>query len=278
MGNTMVCPVGYGAGGGTGTCVKLCPADKGFDNREVGGEARCVYTQDPTKFVRLQPAPIVVITAPQGTTPKAPSLDDLKASHPALYPAYKQAEDDFASKSEVLLGTIARETQVRDAFKELQTAEEARDTAPQAYQAARNRYYTLTKGESWIATERQRLLNAEVLPEVSPYLQSINLLAERQAQQSGTKQAVGAVKSKLLSLKDDFDATTSALSQQVTELRNQIELQKRRATTEKAQTMDWFANLLLIALAGGLIFILIRRIRGTTSPAAPAYTPPKSYR
>jgi hypothetical protein len=200
----------------------------------------------------------------------APTVASLQTNRPALYPAYKEAQDDFASKKAVLLNQIATSKRVADAFRELQVAENARGENPQAYQNARNRYYTLTQGDTWQATERQRLLNAEVLPEIAPYFQSISFMAERQTQQAGTKTAVDAVKAKLITLKDDFRTTTTTLMKQVTELRNQIELQRRRATQQQAKTSEWFINLILIVLSLVVIYILYRRIM---RPAAP---PPRS--
>jgi hypothetical protein len=188
-----------------------------------------------------------------------------------LYSSYKEAQDDFASKKSTLLGQISTSRLVSDAFRDLQAAENARGTNPQGYQNARARYYKLTQGDAWESTERQRLLNAEVLPAITPYLQSINFIAERQTQQAGTKTAVDAVKSRLVSLKDDFRTTTSTLMKQVDELRNQIELQKRRAMEQKAQTSDWFVNVVIVILSLVVIYILYRRI---AAPAAPKTSVP----
>jgi hypothetical protein len=197
-------------------------------------------------------------------------MEWVKTNRAGQYPALKEALDDFTSKRSALMATISQDRLVADAFRQLQTAENARGVNPQGYQAARNRYYTLTQGDAWDSTERQRVLTSEVLPEITPYLQSINFMAERQSQQAGTKTAVNAVKSKLISLKDDFRITTTTLAAQVTELRNQIELQKRRAVQQQAKTSEWFINLILIALSLVVIYILYRRItRPTTLTARP---------
>ena len=89
-----------------------------------------------------------------------------------------------------------------------------------------------------------------------------------------TKTATDAVKTKLLSLKDDFQKTTTTLSKQVTELRNQIELEKRRAVVQSQQTNEWFVNLILIVLSLVVIYVLYRRVtRKPTSMYRSAYTP-----
>lgn len=269
MPDTTACPVGF-VSSTSGQCVPSCPSTDGLENRLVGQEPRCVYRQDTTQYFALKSSPIVPLSSP---TDFAPTVAWLQTNRPALYTSYKDAQDDFATKKALLLSQIATSRQVSDAFRELQAAENARGTNPQAYQNARNRYYTLTQGDTWQATERQRVLNAEVLPEIAPYLQSINFMAERQTQQAGTKTAVNTVKSKLISLKDDFKLTTTTLSKQVTELRNQIELQKRRAIEAQVKTSDWFINLILIVLSVVVIYILYRRITRPTTFKSRSVTP-----
>lgn len=267
MPDTTACPVGF-TSGTTGQCVPTCPSASGLENRLVNGEARCVYRQDTTKFFALQQSPIVTLNSP---TDFAPTVAWLQTNRPALYSSYTSAQADFDTKKALLLAQISTSQQVADAFKDLQTAENTRGDNPQAYQMARNRYYTLTQGDAWAANERLRLLNAEVLPEITPYLQSINFMTSRQAQQDQTKTAVSAVKSKLMSLKDDFRTTTGTLMKQVDELRNQIELQKRRSLQAQAQTSDWFVNLVIIALSLVVIYLLYRRI--VRPPAKKPVTP-----
>lgn len=265
MGN---CPSGFTPVGLQ--CVVTCPQGDSLENRVVGSESRCVYTADPTKYVVLKPAASIQV---KETDPE-PTMEWVKTNRPANYPAFKASLDDFTTKKAALMATISQQALVANAYREMQVAENARATDPQGYQNARNRYYRLTQGDSWEAAERARLLNAEVLPEITPYLQSINFVAERQTQQAGTKSAVDAVKSKLVSLKDDFRTTTTTLMKQVDELRNQIELQKRRAVADRAKTSEWFVNLILIALSLVVIYLLGRRLmRPASAPSSgQAYT------
>jgi hypothetical protein len=265
MGN---CPSGFTPLGLQ--CVVTCASEDSLTNRFVNNEPRCAYTADETKFFVLKPAPSFQLDA----TDPPPTMEWVRTNRAAQYPALKEALDDYTTKRSALMATISQDRLVTDAFRQLQAAENARAQNPQAYQAARNRYYTLTQGDTWTAAERKRVLDAEVLPEITPYFQSINFMAERQAQQAGTKTAVTAVKSKLISLKDDFQMTTSTLMKQVTELRNQIELQKRRAIQQQAKTSEWFVNMILIVLSLVVIYILYRRITRPAAPASktPAYT------
>lgn len=260
MGN---CPSGFTPVGLQ--CVVTCSSEDSLTNRIVNNEPRCTYTGDDTKFFVLKQAPSFML---KDGDPE-PTMEWVKTNRAGQYPALKEALDDYTTKRAAMMTTISQQRLIADAFKALQTAENARGTDPQGYQNARNRYYTLTQGETWADTERQRVLNAEVLPAITPYLQSINFIAERQTQQAGTKTAVDAVKSRLVSLKDDFRTTTSTLMKQVDELRNQIELQKRRAIEQQAQTSDWFVNVVIVILSLVVIYILYRRIVAPAKPAAP---------
>jgi hypothetical protein len=200
-----------------------------------------------------------------------PTLESIQVSHPAQYPALKAAFDDYTTKREALLGEITREQQIATSFRALQAAENSRAQNPEGYQEARTAYYTLTQGQDWLSAERSRLLNAEVIPAVSSYIQSINDITERKAQQDTTKAVVGSVQSKLISLKDDFRATTSTLMKQVDVLKTQIELEKRRAVVQTQQTYDWLVNLVLVIVSLVVIVMLARKLFAS-SPSRPAYT------
>jgi hypothetical protein len=265
MGNGFSCPTGFTAAIGI-QCAPVCPADKGLENRVVSNEARCIYSADPTQFF-----PLKLATMYMNETPQSPqqTLEWIQAKRPSLYPAYKAAKDDFDGKLGALLQVLDRKKQI---------AEGSRDRAPQAYQDARIRYYTLVNGDDWMATERRRVLNAEVLPAVVSYVQSINSLSERQAQQTSTKTAVDAVKEKLISLKDDFRTTTTTLSKQVTALQNQIEIEKRRAAVQTQQTSEWFINLILVIVSLVVIVMLARRVMARAAKGPSTYTSSTSPR
>lgn len=266
MGN---CPSGFTPVGLQ--CVVTCPSADNLENRIVNGESRCVYTADATKFFVLKMAPTIQLNA----TDPEPTLEWVRVNRAGQYPALKSAMDDFTNKKAALMSTISRDQQVATSFRALQAAENARAQAPDAYQAARTAYYTLTQGQDWLAAERSRLLNAEVIPQVSAYIQSINDVTERKAQQETTKSVVGTVQSKLISMKDDFRATTATLTKQVDALKNQVEIEKRRAVVQQQQTYEWVINLLLIAVLLVVVGVLARKFlaRGSEKPK-----PPSTYR
>lgn len=269
MGNGYSCPSGFNSAGFL-QCVPTCPADKGFEARVAGNEPRCVYTDDPTQFIRLKLAPMYM-NAAVDSPPQ--TLEWIRTNRPSLFPAYKSSQDDLTAKLTAVLQAIDKTKQIADAFKALQAAEDMRDTSPQAYQDARIRYYSLVRGPEWAASERARVLNADVMPTVASYARTISDITARKAQQDRTKDVVGLVTSKLISMKNDFRTTTNTLTKQVDVLKTQVELEKRRAVVQQKQTSDWFLNVLLVILSLVVIVLLARKLWSrSAAPEAPAYT------
>lgn len=260
------CPVGFDPSPtNANACVAQCPSSDGFELRVRDGVPACVYTADSTRLYTLDQ-----VNAVARINGAIPTLAELPTADKVRYDQAKSAAD---AKRTTLLTTIGQAKLQSDAFSALQTAENARDTAPEAYQAARTRYYTLTKGSGWLETERTRLLNAEVLPAVASYIRSINDVTERKTQQDTTLGVVGVVKSKLVSMKDDFRTTTATLSKQIDALKSQIEIDRRLATTEVQRSYDWALNLLLIALSLVVVYMLVRKLMNKASAPAPAAAP-----
>jgi hypothetical protein len=261
------CPSGFTTATGM-QCAPICPADKGFESRVIGTDTQCVYTGDKSQFISLKLTPMYINPSPN-SPPQ--TLEWIQINRPALYAGYKTSQDEFTAKLTTLLQEIDKAKQIADAFKQLQAAEDIRDTSPQAYQDARIRYYGLVKGPEWATSERARVLNADVMPTVASYAQTISDITARKAQQDKTKDVVGLVTSKLISMKNDFRATTTTLSKQVDVLKNQVELEKRRAVVQQQEQSDWFLNVLLVILSLVVIVLLARKL--WSRPAAPpAYT------
>jgi hypothetical protein len=74
-------------------------------------------------------------------------------------------------------------------------------------------------------------------------------------------------------MKNDFRTTTDTLTKQVDVLKNQVELEKRRAVVQKQETNTWFLNILLVILSLVVIVLLARKLWSRpAAPSAPAYT------
>jgi len=252
------CPSGFQISPtGEFSCVHECSRVQGFELRTVAGTPACVYVDRPATYFSLR------------LLPGSPTTPEQMAQ-------YTTATEEYNNALEVALNGISKETRMDDAFKALQAAENARDTAPQAYQEARVRYYTLLNGNEWLNEEQQRILNAEAKPKAETYLATFTDLTTRRQQQQQTMDVMNAVKDKVLSMKDDFQMTTNVFSKQIAELKNQIQLESKSkvaTTTTVMSWMDTLLNIVLVAILLVAVFVIgrtvVTRMSSTYSPSAP---------
>ena len=269
MGNQ--CPQGFQLNPTTPfTCVVQCPAEKGFTFLPVNGVPSCVYKDDNSYAVNLLVAPGVEVKEGESL----PTVEELQTKNPAAFQKYKEAQSDFDTKFPVVYSQIEKQIETTNAFKELQAAENARDQSPEAYQAARVRYYTLVKGEDWVDEEKQRVAAAEVAPAVSKYEREYSDLTSRISQQQKTIDLATSVKDKILSVRDEMRYSANTFSKQIDDLRNQINLERKKHEEEKlTSTWSWFdifLNVLLIFVSVYVIYILFKKM--TTPKPYPTTT------
>ena len=249
------CPSGFQISPtGEFSCVHECPTTQGFELRTVAGAPACVYVDRPATYFSLR------------ILPGSPTT-------PAQLAQYTAAAEEYTNAYQVAVNGLSRQTRLEDAFKALQTAENARDTAPQAYQAARIRYYTLLEGEEWAEQERTRILNAEAKPKADQYLAQFTDLMTRRNQQQQTMDVVTAVKDRVLSMKDDFQMTTNVFSKQIAELKNQIQLESKAKTETASALVGWIDTLLNGLLIAALLVAVFVIGRAVVSRATSANTP-----
>ena len=249
------CPSGFQISPtGEFSCVHECPTTAGFELRTVAGAPACVYVDRPATYFSLR------------ILPGSPTTPEQLAQ-------YAAATEEYNNAYQVAVNGLSRQSRLEDAFKALQAAENARDTAPQAYQAARVRYYIILEGDEWANQERQRILNAEAKPKADEYLAQYTDLTTRRNQQQKTMDVVTAVKDKVLSMKDDFQMTTNVFSKQIAELKNQIQLESKAKQETAANLVGWvdtILNWLLVAVLLVAVFVIGRAV---ISRATSAYTP-----
>jgi hypothetical protein len=249
---------------------------EGFDLRVIGQQAVCAYRENPSVNVPLKSVSGIIKKTGQAT----PTLAQLKTQDPRLYQAYIDAKADFDKRYPVVRKTVTRDNQLRDAFKELQQAENARDKSPQAYQDARIRYYTLLQGESWLDEERKRISDAEAMPKITGYLQTYTDMSTRLDQQRKTLDIVQGVKDRILSMKDDFAYTTNTFAKQIGDLKNQITIEKRQTEMEKQEVVSWIdvgLNILIILLTSVAVIVVVRKMVKKPEQK-PAYMIQSSYK
>jgi hypothetical protein len=201
-------------------------------------------------------------------------MAEIRTRFPAKYTEYTAAETDFTEKKAIAMSSVARDIQIADAFRALQTAEGVRDTAPQAYQDARTRYYTLVNGEAWVEGEKARINRAEADPLVARYRTAIQDSEAQRVSQQQTMTVMRGVKDKVLAMKDDFQYSVQTFGKQIDSLKNQINIEsKQRVATEHAAKswMDSIMNYILTALLVvfvGVLALKVYRLRSAAAPAA----------
>lgn len=263
------CPSKYHPPGAGFGCVYECPKEKGFEDVVVNGQNRCAYSSEPDKyFVNLK-----VVQGVQGSqqkpVPDPLTVESLKDFNQTLYGAYTAESSRVEQELAMMYGKIDKETLVNNAFQKLQDAENVRDQAPDAYEAARVGYYTLVKGDSWKQDEANRIANSEAGPVLQNYQSQLQTIQEQQQSQQRTIDIITGVKDKVLSLKDDMKQSTDAFQKQIDTLKNQIQIERHKTVETESVVytlLDAALNMLLGALLLALIVVTYRKFFQSQQP------------
>ena len=260
------CPSGF-APAATGACVRKCPNNQQFFLLTENNQPRCTYKPDPSKFVNLTP----VANMPfKGFDKPAMTMDELKTADPELYSTVTKESERVDAEIAVHLAAIDKAQKLEASFKALQDAENVRDEAPEAYQAARVAYYTLAKGPEWIEGEKERVSKAEADPEIQRYMTSYKDVMDRKTAQQRTQDVMRSVNEGVLSLKDDVQYTTKTFQNQIANIKNQINIERRgreKAEGEEGPFTNWVDMLLNLLIIVGLLFAGLTIWRRLSRPA-----------
>jgi hypothetical protein len=238
------------------SCVVKCPKEKGYDLRLFNNEAVCVNT-DETVMIRT---PVVAALQKTENIPYQLTLADMATGVqplPVLYQLFANAKTTFDENFAIVDGNIDKGKKLQLAFNDLQEAENVRDINPQAYQNARIRYYTLLKGDEWLNEEKERIAKAEVEPVLNDFKSRFDDLINRFNQQSNTLQIVDGVRDKLGSLRDDYYFTVGTFTDQLAELKNQIQIEKRNRTEPQMSPLSWINTVLNVLIIFGIISAIL---------------------
>ena len=134
------------------SCVLKCPTAKNYEMTSSGNMVSCTHTADKTVSVQLTPLPQYLYHAQYEGPRRSGYVYEPNLSYQMLFNKrfYQNEVDRFASAIAVADAKISKDDKLNTAFRALQDAENARDTAPDAYQTARVAYYTLLKGDTWV--------------------------------------------------------------------------------------------------------------------------------
>lgn len=234
---------------GNFTCLMPCPAERGYERRPVNGGFRCVYKSDPKYSTSLNSVSAVMFS---GTT-----LADLQTKNVQAHGEFLKERDRFVGELAIVDGTINKTKKLRDAFQKLQDAENVRDKAPEAYQQARSSYYIMKDGEGWIEQEKQRLLKAEVEPQIKQFQQSKATTFRQLETQKRTIDVVNGLKDRVLTLKDTMKYSADTFSKQLNKVQGAINAERRdRVQPTEVSLWDWVDTVLNIAIVSSILYVL----------------------
>jgi hypothetical protein len=255
-GSSLSCPSGFvpSPSGGV-TCVLPCPEGKNYEMNSTGSALFCKHKGDERVKVPITAVPMYMAGG-EGQPPVSANPDVL-----ANKMVYKAEVARFNNAMAVADANIDRETKINTAFNALQAAENARDTAPDAYQQARIAYYTLIKGDTWINDEKTRIGKVESQPVIQNYLSNYSDLYQQINTHKSTIETVNGIKDKVLTVKDDLQYSVSAFQRQIDAIRNQMNINKKKQIETAQQTSSWvdsLLNWLMIFLTFLAIFFSVR--------------------
>lgn len=95
------------------------------------------------------------------------------------------------------------------AFKAFQDAARNRDSDPDEYEAAKMRYYFLTKGPEWWQQEKQKIASNKLDPVIAEYRDMYSSLENEASVQKGYTDSIELIKNKQSTIKSEAEKQTS---------------------------------------------------------------------
>lgn len=244
------CPAETTYGYAAGSCVMTCPA--GYEYRLAQGTQACLNKDDPDVFVRLVPQAAVL----KASTDVGPfGIEDLDHASD-VYLRYKAEKtrfnEELAAANLRFKGQKAIDAAARDVL-----AAGGNDATANA------RYSSLTHDPNALNV----LYNADVRRATDKYISEYQFLKNQSLQQQQTLDLITNVKDNLLSVKDDVAYSVDTFTKQISDIRNQINVNK----TTHQQATDygkWMGVALNFAIVLALLFVVVvigRKAMGTTS-------------
>ena len=255
---SQICPVEFTLSPSGNTCVVKCPTMKNYSMSSKDSVLSCTHNIDKAATVQLMPTPTYSIQPERVNWASNFSYIYYPETHRGTYEAEIKRFNDAIAVADA---NISTNTKLTTAFNTLQAAENARDTAPDAYQAARVAYYTLLKGDTWINEEKNRVANAEAQPVIDELIKKYQSVQSRRSQQQATIDAMNSVKQSVLGVKDDLNFSVSNFQKHIDDITNQINKDKRKQNVELVKSTSWievFLNWLIALTTLMAIFFLVR--------------------
>jgi hypothetical protein len=112
--------------------------------------------------------------------------------------------EDFGAEQKV-----KEQERIQRALKAFQDAARNRTKDPDTFEAAKTRYYFLTKGPEWLEQEKQRILSEKLDPVVADYRDQFNSLDTEEKVQSAYTDSIAAIRDKQDTLRGSAERQSS---------------------------------------------------------------------
>jgi hypothetical protein len=269
MGNTLAalkCPSETTFGETPFACVMTCP--DGYERRTMNGALRCVNKVNPSATVQLIPQAAVNRAAKEEGAP-TPSpvftIEDLKEWDIDAYVRFTAEQRRFQSDLRSANLRVSHRAQV-DAAARRVLETHGND------ESANTKYAELVSDPD----ELKEIYNQMITKETDKFISEYQFLNNQSFQQQQTLDLVNSVKDNVGSVKDDMEYSVGTFNKQISDIRNQININRKT----QAIAMDygkWLNTGLNIILVLALLFLIFtvgrRAFRSPSLPSNPASPP-----
>ena len=265
MGNTQFkCPSETVYGAVPMTCVMSCPAT--YELRMVDGAQRCVHRVDPSATVQLRAQPTI---GREKDDNSSFTIESLKTTDPDAYSRYSAERTRFNKELADTNALVDRQAEIHEAERNVVAA-----AGTAAQESANQRYLELTQSPDTV----EALHRSKIESDVNGYLSEYQFLNAQMQQQQQTLDLVNSVKDNLLTVKDDMEYSVGTFSKQISDIRNQINI-NRKSHQLANDYGKWLSVGLNVFIVLALIFLVFtvgsKAIKGvststSTTPVRPA--------
>ena len=258
MGNKQPkCPIGTTYGAAPMSCVMSCPT--GYELRMVEGAQRCVSKIDTEVSVHLVPLPAVMRDKDDNSAFEIASLDTGSDE----YLRYSAEKTRFHEELAVANVKVDHQKAVDAAEANMR----ATAGTPGA-EAAGAAYVALTKD----ANAQNVLYESQAQAKIDKFLSDYQFLRNQSHQQQMTLDLVNTVKDKLFTVKDDMEYSVSTFDKQISDIRNQINVNKttQQQATDYGKWIGVGLNFAIVLALLFMIFVIGRKAMGVSSFSPPA--------
>ena len=272
MGNRQYkCPSEASPGPAPFTCVMSCPT--GFELKPVDGAPRCVSKDDPDVSIHLIPQ--TAVSRPLDDD-SIFSIADLKTSNPYSFARYSTELERFNEEKVIAIGNVDHEKEVQAASAAVLAAA-GKDSA--TVDAAAAKYLSVTGNPDAAAYTVDKGIKNDLNKSSSRFIDEYQFLSNQSKQQQTTMDLISSVKDNLFTVKDDLEFSVGTFDKQVSDIQNQININKRK----HQQAVDygsWMLMGLNVAIVLALLFavftlgrLVMTKVSSSTSSGSPSREP-----